>query len=157
MNGKRLGGWLCSITLSINNMKKYKKKPSKLLQIRLAEEEYIKVIGFIKKFNITHREWLLTVLNELESMTIIKDNMFWTDWKTYAYLNTDKWDKKITKDSKCEECGSTFNSIEEWDKRGIKQLERHHYLGYEGDNALKVKILCRPCHWKQPRVYSNKN
>jgi len=42
-------------------MKKYKKKPTKLLQFRLSEEEYKEVLDKIQKSNLTHRSWLLEV------------------------------------------------------------------------------------------------
>jgi len=122
-------------------MKKYKKNPTKILQIRLSNKEYEEVKRFINKFGVTHREWLLTVCNQLSDETLIKDNLFWQDWKNYAYCNNDKWDKKIYDDSVCEICGV--------DKNNCFQLERHHYLGYEGENAFKVKILCRACHVKE--------
>jgi hypothetical protein len=135
-------------------MKKYKKKEkgkkakTKLLQIRLSENEHKKVIEFIEKFGVTQREWLLAVLDDLREANLLIKGQFYTDWKSYAYLNTDKWDKQLKEDSKCEECGATYDRAKDWENRGTKQLERHHYLGYEGDNAFKVKILCRPCHWK---------
>lgn len=133
-------------------MKKYKKNPSKIFQIRLSNEEYDQVKDFINRFGVTHREWILTVCNELSNATLIKDNQFWESWKSYAYSNNDKWDKKITDDSVCEICGV--------DKKNCYQLERHHYLGYEGDNAFKVKILCRSCHVKEEtkrrRLLNNK-
>lgn len=41
-------------------MKKYRKKPSRLLQIRLSDVEYEEIINEIKKLGITRREWVLT-------------------------------------------------------------------------------------------------
>lgn len=143
-------------------MKKYKKKEkgkkakTKLLQIRLPEEEHKEVIEFVERFGVTQREWILAVVNSLRENKVIRENYFWESDTQFAYCNNDRWDKQLTKDSKCEECGATFDRIKDWDKRGTKQLERHHYLGYEGKNAFKVQILCRPCHWKKPKDYKKK-
>lgn len=131
-------------------MKKYKKKPSKLLQIRLSEKEHEDVIACISKYGVTHREWIMTVINSLGNTSMIKDGSFWESWKDYAYANSDKWDKQVDEDSVCEECGVGYfspskNSVD------YHKLERHHYAGYIGENAFKVKILCRKCHVKQPR------
>lgn len=131
-------------------MKKYRKKSNKkgkLLQIRLSEEEYKMVVGFINKFNVTHREWILTSVNELWNYNIIRGGSFWYSDSDFAHANADRYDKKITKDSVCEECGRGYYT----DNRGHSLLQRHHYLGYKGDNAFKVKILCQSCHAKKPK------
>jgi len=133
-------------------MKKYKKKPSKLLQIRLSEKEYDKTIEFINKFGVTHREWLSAVLDDLKEANLLIGGQFYTDWKSYAYWNRDKWDKTITDESVCEECGAGRPK----DYNISKQLERHHYAGYIGENAFKVQILCRPCHSKKPKCFDKK-
>lgn len=57
-------------------MRKYKKKPDKLLQIRLSKSEYDNVTDFMKRFNVTYREFMLSVANELEGKRIIKDGYF---------------------------------------------------------------------------------
>lgn len=80
-------------------MKKYKKKSNKkgkLLQIRLSEEEYKMVVGFINKFNVTHREWILTSVNELWNYNIIRGGSFWYSDSDFAHANADRYDKKIT-------------------------------------------------------------
>ncbi len=41
-------------------IKNYRKKPSKLIQIRLSETEYKKVIEFFKGIEETRRSWLLS-------------------------------------------------------------------------------------------------
>jgi hypothetical protein len=126
-------------------MKKYKKKPSKLLQIRLSENEFGEIVEFIKKFDVTHREWILAVKNELADSKVLRENKFWKSNTEFAYANSHRYDKKVTEDSKCEECGEPYSV----DYKGYAQLERHHYLGYEGDNAFKVQILCKKCHQKK--------
>lgn len=80
-------------------MKKYKKKSNKkgkLLQIRLSEEEYKMVVGFINKFNVTHREWILTAVNELWNYNIIRGGSFWYSDSDFAHASADRYDKKIT-------------------------------------------------------------
>ena len=142
-------------------MKKYKKKEkgkkakTKLLQIRLSKEEHERAVSFIEKFDCTQREWLLAVLDEIREANLLINGEFYLDWKDYAYCNNDKWDKKITTDSVCEECGVGYY------KEGIKkyefhQLERHHYAGYIGENAFKVQILCRKCHALKPKSIDKK-
>lgn len=128
-------------------MKKYRKKPTKLLQIRLSEKEYKNIIEFIHKFGVTQREWLSAVMKEVGSANLIIDGRFWIDWKDYAYGNRDKWDKTIEDHSVCEECGA--GRPKDYDIG--KQLERHHYAGYIGENAFKTQILCRPCHAHKPK------
>lgn len=135
-------------------MKKYKKKPDKLFQVRLALKEHKEVTEFINKFGVTHREFMLAVVNELREATVVRENKFWTSNTQFAYHNSDRYDKQLTPDSVCEECGAGHPPHSE---RGMKQLERHHYLGYEGEGAFKVQILCRPCHWKKPKNYKKKN
>ena len=74
-------------------MKKYKKKSNKkgkLLQIRLSEEEYKMVVGFINKFNVTHREWILTSVNELWNYNIIRGGSFWYSDSDFAHANADR-------------------------------------------------------------------
>lgn len=44
-------------------MKKYRKTPTKLLQIRLSEKEHKEVIEKIKKSELTHRAFLLELIN----------------------------------------------------------------------------------------------
>ena len=81
-------------------MKKYKKKSNKkgkLLQIRLSEEEYKMVVGFINKFSVTHREWILTSVNELWNYNIIRGGSFWYSDSDYeSYLESKKKQKKET-------------------------------------------------------------
>jgi hypothetical protein len=127
-------------------MKNYRKNPTKLLQIRLSEQEYNRVIKFIKRFSITRREWLITVVDELQDMNIIRGGNFFPRHQEYAYKNNDKWDKKITEESKCENCGIDSKGLEK--KKLYSKLERHHHNGYEGENAFKTIILCRVCHRK---------
>lgn len=43
-------------------MKKYKKHPSKLFQVRLSEKEYKEVVEHIKSKEITRRDWVLGLL-----------------------------------------------------------------------------------------------
>lgn len=45
-------------------MKKYKKNPTKLLQIRLSEKEHKEVVEVIKKSELTHRAFLLELLKK---------------------------------------------------------------------------------------------
>lgn len=40
-------------------IRNYRKKPSKLIQIRVSESEYKKVIEFFKGIDETRRTWLL--------------------------------------------------------------------------------------------------
>lgn len=122
-------------------MKNYKKKPSKLLQIRLSEKEHEDVVEFIKKFNITQREWITTVCNHLAEKTVIRDNYFWYDDKHYAYENSDKWDKKITDESVCEICGTRGKPGQYG-----HSLSRHHHDGYSGENAFKTHMVCSTHH-----------
>lgn len=44
-------------------MKKYGKETTKLLQIRLSSEEYVRSLEFIKRFGTTRREVWLAILN----------------------------------------------------------------------------------------------
>lgn len=44
---------------------------------------------------------------------------------------------KIIKPKRCQLCGS------------IKNLDAHHWHGYDEDNILDVQWLCRACHKKQ--------
>ncbi len=144
-------------------MKKYKKKEkgkkakTKLLQIRLSENEHKRVIEFIEKFGVTQREWLLAVLGveEIRNANFILNGNFYISWKDYAYCHRDKWDKKITEDSVCEECGVGYWK-ENKKKYEYHQLERHHYAGYIGENAFKVQILCRKCHAPKPKSLDKK-
>lgn len=126
-------------------MKKYKKtksKKGKLLQVRLSDKEYEQVKEFINKFETTHREWLLATVNHLREATLLVNGLFYENWKDHAYSNSDRWNKSLNEDSVCEECGKKMS----YDERGHSELQRHHYLGYVGDNGLKVQILCRKCH-----------
>lgn len=136
-------------------MKKYKKKPSKLLQIRLSEKEYKKTIEFIQKFRTTHREWLMAMIDRVKDSNLLINGEFYLDWKDYAYSHRDKWDKQITEDSVCEECGVGYFK-ENKKKYAYHQLERHHYAGYIGENAFKVQILCRKCHAPKPKCLDKK-
>jgi len=124
--------------------KKYKKNNTQLLQIRLDDEEYKEIIKFIKSFGVTRREWILAVKSELRQRVVIRDGKFWESDTQYAQANQEKWDKKLTPEGRCEICGK----LNEY-KNGISQLCRHHYLGYKGDNAFKVQLLCKQCHGKQ--------
>jgi len=45
-------------------MKKYKKHPSKLFQVRLSETEYEEVIAEIKKTGLTRRAYILEVIKK---------------------------------------------------------------------------------------------
>lgn len=126
-------------------MKKYKKSPTKLLQIRLSEKEQKEVLEFMNKFGVSHREFILSVVNELREDKVIRENRFWLSDMYFAHANAHRYDKQFDEDSKCEECGAGHPKEQE---KMQKQLERHHYLGYEGENAFRVKILCRPCHNK---------
>lgn len=125
-------------------MKKYKKNPTKLLQIRLSESEHEEITEHLKRFGVTHREWILAVVNELAEKTLVKDNRLWESHKEYAYTNKDQWDiqlKDIPNDQyKCEVCGFSPET------RGSLGLLRHHHDGYEGDAMKKVRLICRHCH-----------
>jgi len=137
-------------------MKKYKKKEkkgkakTKLLQIRLSDKEFSDVVEFIQKFGVTHREWILSVRNYLREHNLLINGNFYYSWKDYAYTHSDKWDKEITTESVCEECGVDYYK-ENRKKYEFHQLERHHYAGYVGENAFKVQILCRKCHARKPK------
>lgn len=48
-------------------MKKYRKKPTKLLQIRLSEKEYNEVIEYFKSIDETRRSWIIR-------KALLKDN-----------------------------------------------------------------------------------
>jgi len=113
---------------------KYKKNPTKLFQVRLSEKEYKRIIKFIKGLNVTRREWIIAVLNELEQYNLIRGEEFWDKESSYAYANRDKYNKKVVEGITCEIC------------RGEEDLVCHHHYGYKGDNAFKVNILCRWCH-----------
>lgn len=43
-------------------MKKYKKSPTKLLQIRLSDQEYKEIRDEIKKSGLTYRAYLLVLM-----------------------------------------------------------------------------------------------
>ncbi len=58
-------------------MKKYKKKPTKLFQVRMSEKEHKDLIDFINSFGITHREFLLSVQNELCKKKEIRSGKFY--------------------------------------------------------------------------------
>ena len=124
-------------------MKKYRAKSEKysgkLLQVRLAEDEYKEVNEFIKKFKKTKREWILAVINELRNMTTLRDNLFWESGQQYAYSNRHKYDNKLCENSKCELCGAKKTEY-------VASMVCHHHDGYEGNNALKVHIICNKCH-----------
>ena len=47
-------------------MKKYKKKPDSLFQVRMATKEYKALKETINKFGVTHRDFLLAVVNEVK-------------------------------------------------------------------------------------------
>jgi hypothetical protein len=49
----------------------------------------------------------------------------------------------ISRLNKCSICGS----------EGITHM--HHHLGYQGQNALKVVEICRPCHTLEHRSSNN--
>ena len=129
-------------------IKQYKRKPTKLLQIRMSEEEYKEITDFIKKFGVTQRMFILAAKNELEGYNIIKNGVFYGSHKSYAYSFRDEWDKKIDRNSECELCGQGY--YEYGYSKGhddySKTLLRHHHDGYEGENAYKTHILCRKCH-----------
>ncbi len=40
-------------------VKKYKKKPTKLIQIRVSEKEYEEIVNYFKEHELTRRTWLL--------------------------------------------------------------------------------------------------
>lgn len=139
-------------------MKKYRKKEntkSKLLQIRLSEKEHKQISEFINRFGVTQREWLLAVYEDLREANLLINGEFYSDWQSYAYSNSDKWDKKITQESICEECRVGYFK-EGKKEHEYHQLERHHYLGYIGENAFKVQILCRKCHARKPKCIDKK-
>jgi len=122
-------------------MKKYRKLPTKLLQVRLSKKEYDVVTEFIKRFGITKREWLTTAINQLQFYYIIRDGKFWTSDKEYAYEFNDKWDKQLNENSVCEVCNKRFPEGQHG-----HGLQRHHHDGYEGENAFKVHIVCCKHH-----------
>ena len=126
-------------------MKKYKKSGSKLLQIRLTEAEAKDVNEFINKFKVTKREFILAVINELREDKIIRENRFWLSNMYFAHANSERYDKQVSDTSKCEECDKKMTR----DCYGASELHRHHYKGYEGENAFKVQILCKKCHYKK--------
>jgi hypothetical protein len=125
-------------------MKKYNKNWGKVFQVRLSKQEYKRLKNFIKKFGVTHREFINTTYNELKGYKIIKDGFFWGSWKEYVYCHSEKWDKKIDENSKCEICGRGY--VEHPPEDYNKKLERHHHDGYEEENGFKTHIVCRRCH-----------
>ena len=83
-------------------MKRYKKHPTKLLQIRLAQKEYDELLEFIKRFGVTKREWVMAVTNELRDAQVLRDNQFWRSHQDYAYANIREKRVRV----KC--CGNEF-------------------------------------------------
>lgn len=57
-------------------MKRYRKKTTKLLQIRFSKDEYEEVNNFIKKFRVTKREFIITACNQLEEYNTIRKGKF---------------------------------------------------------------------------------
>lgn len=111
------------------------------MQIRLSKQEYEELRDFIKRFDVTKREWLMTVVKELEHYNIIRDGQFWSSHKEYAYEHNHEWDKKLKSDSVCEVCHKRFP-----ERQHGHGLQRHHHDGYEGQNAFKVHIVCQEHH-----------
>jgi hypothetical protein len=119
-------------------MKKYGKLTYKTFQIRLSVDENDELTKIIKRFKKTRREFILATMNDLKDYTVIRNNSFWLDNKDFAYSNSYIYNKN--KPEVCELCGNKYI------KENEHVLNAHHYLGYEGKNALKVKQLCRRCH-----------
>lgn len=128
-------------------MKRYRKTPTKLLQIRFSEREYEEVLEFIKRFGVTKREWVMTVIQELNMAHVIRGGQFWTDHKGYAYDQSHRWDRQITSESVCEICNKRFPEAQHG-----HGLSRHHHDGYEGENAFKVHMVCRQHHGMAERA-----
>lgn len=128
-------------------MKKYRKKEkrgkakTKLLQIRLSNKEYENVTEFVKKFDVTYRDFILAVMNQLEYKNVLRDGYFYETDQEFAYLNRERWKTQLTNDSKCELCGAGKTEF-------VGSIVRHHHYGYKGDNAFKVQIVCNKCHGK---------
>lgn len=119
-------------------MKKYGKETYKTLQIRLSEKEYAEIISFIKGFKKTRREFILAVFNDLKNYKIIRNNGFWMNDKDFAYSEArEKYQKEYPEH--CVLCNDKY-------RKGNEILNGHHYKGYEGNNAFKVKYVCTRCH-----------
>lgn len=48
-------------------MKRYGKRTTKLLQIRLSREEHQEVVGLLRKLNITRRQLILDLLKRKDN------------------------------------------------------------------------------------------
>lgn len=118
--------------------KRYKKDWGKLFQVRMSKEEYDELLEFIKKFKVTRREFLTTVVNELSECQIIRKGQFWSSKQSYAYSIGDYG--KDRKES-CELCNDEYRY-----RNSDTQIIGHHYLGYDDENINNVKWLCRRCH-----------
>lgn len=119
-------------------MMKYGKLTYKTFQIRMSDEELKDLTKFIKKFGITRREFILAAKRELSYYDMIKDGEFYNK-KDYAHRlgGAHYGNRKDT----CELCKDKYR-----ESSSDTRIIGHHYLGYDGDNANKVKWLCRRCH-----------
>lgn len=127
-------------------MKKYKKKENqkskgKLLQIRLSNKEHEIVTEFIKKFDVTYRDFVLAVMNQLAYKNVLRDGYFYESDQEFAYLNRERWEIKLDAKSQCELCSAGRTDY-------VGSIVRHHHYGYEGENAFKVQVVCNKCHGK---------
>lgn len=120
-------------------MKKYKKNATKLLQIRLSEDEIEIVNKTINKYGETKRMWLLSVCNLLEQYGTMRDGTFWSSDQNYAYANYERYNTPIYEDSRCELCNGKRTEY-------VASMVRHHHYGYKGDNAFRVQVVCNKCH-----------
>ena len=116
----------------------YGKLTYKTFQIRLSEEELKELTKFIKTFGVTRREFIIAVQKELEGYDMIKNGEFHNK-KDYAHRFGGSHYGKPKE--KCELCNDDYRY-----SSSDSKLIGHHYLGYDGDNANKVKWLCRRCH-----------
>jgi hypothetical protein len=120
-------------------MKKYGKKWGKVYQVRLSEEEHAEMIDFIKRFNVTNREFILAVKNYLKDAYYLKNGWFYQSIRDYAYKHGE-YHKNI-KDN-CELCNDKYRYLNRTDTAIIG----HHFNGYDEKNINNVKWLCRRCH-----------
>lgn len=119
-------------------MKKYKKNPTKVLQIRLSEKEFDKITTFIDKFGVTRREFILTVLNELKHNNVIMHGNFYKSLKEYAYSNG-KYREEYP--NQCSLCKDKYRY-----RSTDPRILAHHHHGYDLENIDNVQWVCVRCH-----------
>lgn len=118
--------------------KKYKKNWGSTYQVRFSKKEKREFLAWINRFDSTHREVLLTVMNVLGNETLIKNGEFYTSLKQYAHFHGEY---KSNNPDKCELCEDEYRY-----KSNDSRIFGHHHNGYDDENIDNVKWVCRRCH-----------